>query len=64
MMSDATTAFLAFGLLFGGLAAYLAWLSAVARRLEARLAALESHAGATPPTAKGKKGRRGGGHRE
>ena len=64
MMSDATTAFLAFALLFGGLAAYMAWLSAVARRLESRLAALESHVGRAAPTAKGKKGRKEGGHRE
>ncbi len=41
-MNDATTFFLAFLAVFGGLAAYLWHLDRSARRLEARLAALEA----------------------
>ena len=48
-MNDATTAFLAFAALFAGIAVYLVRLELAARRLEARLATLES------ATAKGKK---------
>lgn len=54
-MNDATTAFLAFAALFAGIAAYLVRLDLAARRLEARLARLESG------TAKGKKDAREGG---
>jgi CcmD family protein len=43
-MTDATTAFLAFAALFGGLAAYLARLAVAARRLEERLERLEGKA--------------------
>ena len=49
-MNDATTFFLAFLAVFGGLAAYLWHLDRVARRLEQRLATLESAtAKAKPP---------------
>ncbi|HUR26201.1 MAG TPA: CcmD family protein [Candidatus Thermoplasmatota archaeon] len=41
-MNDATTFFLAFLAVFGGLAAYLWHLDRAARRLEARLVTLES----------------------
>jgi CcmD family protein len=41
-MNDATTFFLAFLAVFGGLAAYLWHLDRQARRLEARLAVLEA----------------------
>lgn len=41
-MDDATTFFLAFLAVFGGLAAYLWHLDRSARRLEERLAALEA----------------------
>jgi len=42
MLSDATTFFLAFLAIFGGLAAYLWHLDRAARRLEERLATLEA----------------------
>ena len=49
-MNDATTFFLAFLAVFGGLAAYLWHLDRAARRLEHRLATLESAtAKAKPP---------------
>jgi CcmD family protein len=49
-MDDRTTFFLAFLAVFGGLAAYLWHLDRAARRLEARLASLESAtAKAKPP---------------
>ena len=49
-MNDATTFFLAFLAVFGGLAAYLWHLDRAARRLERRLATLESAtAKAKPP---------------
>lgn len=41
-MSDGLTAFLAFAAILGGIALYLAWLAAAARRLEARLTKLEA----------------------
>ena len=41
MAADATTFFLSFLAVFGGLAAYLWHLDRAARRLEARLATLE-----------------------
>ena len=41
-MNDATTFFLAFLAVFGGLAAYLWHLDRAARRLEQRLATLEA----------------------
>lgn len=51
-MDDRTTFFLAFLAVFGGLAAYLWHLDRTARRLEARVAALEAEratAKAKPP---------------
>jgi CcmD family protein len=51
MLSDAATFFLAFLAIFGGLGFYLWHLDRAARRLEARLATLES------ATAKAKGGR-------
>ncbi|MFO1532479.1 MAG: hypothetical protein ABR562_02080 [Thermoplasmatota archaeon] len=45
MTADATTAFLAFAALFAGLGLYLYRLHSTARRIEARLASLESATG-------------------
>ena len=48
MASDLATFALAFAFVWGGLAAYLAWLHVLARRLEARLdAGRSSPAGRT-----------------
>ena len=57
MVSDATTFFLSFLAVFGGLAAYLWHLDRAARRLEARLATLES-ATAKPKGGDGQAGRK------
>jgi CcmD family protein len=53
MVADATTFFLSFLAVFGGLAAYLWHLDRTARRLEARLATLEATAKAKPGDGEG-----------
>lgn len=53
MVSDATTFFLAFLAVFGGLGAYLVWLQRRAKQLGDRLAALEAAKPKDPQAPKG-----------